>query len=163
MNESARLYVASNIALCYKINGMIIRIKRYIVVIKESSSVIESSLEILEKAYKMLEEFTKHKISEQEQAGIIKSFEFCYELSWKLMKKILIEKGVDVSSPKDIFREAARNKLIKDPAPWFEFLKKRNRTVHTYNLEIVNDVIEVIEEFKMEVENLIITVKDICK
>ena len=128
-------------------------------VIKESSDIIKSSLEILEKAYKMLEEFTKHKISEQEQAGIIKSFEFCYELSWKLMKKILTEKGVDVSSPKDIFREAARNKLIKDPVPWFEFLKKRNRVVHIYNLEIINNVIEVIEEFKMEVKSLIITVK----
>ena len=129
-------------------------------VIKESSNVIKSSLEILENAYKMLEDFTKHKTSEQEQAGIIKSFEFCYELSWKSMKKILTEKGVDVSSPKDIFREAARNNLIKDPVPWFEFLKKRNRAVHTYNLEIVKNVMEIIDEFKIEVRDLIESIKE---
>jgi nucleotidyltransferase substrate binding protein (TIGR01987 family) len=124
------------------------------------SNKIKYNLEILEKAYKMLESFITHKSSEQEQAGIIKSFEFCYELSWKIMKRILSEKGVDVSSPKDVFREAAKNKLINNPKPWFEFLKKRNRTVRTYNLEIVKDVMEVIDEFKIEVRDLINSIKE---
>jgi len=38
-----------------------------------------------------------------EKTGAIKCFEYCYELSWKLMRKILLKKGIETGSPRDKF------------------------------------------------------------
>jgi len=44
-----------------------------------------------------------------DRAGIIQYFEFCFELSWKTLKKILSFKGELVSNlgPRDVFRVSA--------------------------------------------------------
>ena len=72
-----------------------------------------------------------------ERAGIIQYFEFCFELSWKILKKILKYKGELVTNlgPRDIFRLGARYDLISDPEKWFQFLEDRNLTSHTYKEE----------------------------
>lgn len=121
------------------------------------------SIESLEKSFNVLKEFSKHDKTDQEKAGIIKAFEFCYELSWKAMKKVLFIKGIEVNSPKDTFREAARVGLIEDPLPWFHFLEKRNETVHTYDFEVVEKLIKVIPSFKKEVSKLIEALRDALK
>ena len=43
------------------------------------------------KAFKKFEMFRLHDKTEQEKAGIILAFEYCFELSWKLMKRLLEE------------------------------------------------------------------------
>jgi len=70
---------------------------------------------------------------EQKRAGTIQAFEYCYELSWKTMRKVLINKGIIANSPKDTFRAAAKVNLIDDPENWFDFIDLRNTTVHTYD------------------------------
>lgn len=71
------------------------------------------------------------------QSGIIQNFEVCYEISWKLMKKKLEENigrtEVDGVSRKELFRIAARNKLIDDVEKWFVFHEARNMTSHDYD------------------------------
>lgn len=120
------------------------------------------SIDGLIKAYSFLNSFSLNNPSEQEKAGIIKSFEFCYELSWKLLKKALFVKGLNITTPKDVFREAADANLINDPRVWFKFLEERNKTVHTYNLETVEGIIlKIIPQFKQEVEKIIETLKDV--
>jgi len=114
--------------------------------IKKKSSV---SIEGLTKA--ILDQFSEDLTTEKDKTGVIKAFEFCYELSWKLIKKVLLFKGVDVGSPRDAFREAALNGIIEDPTPWFDFLKMRNRTVHTYDLDVLDDIMEMLPVFKKEV------------
>lgn len=82
---------------------------------------------------------------EQKRAGAIQAFEYCYELSWKTMRKVLMNKGIIANSPKDTFRAAAKVNLIDDPDNWFDFIDLRNSTVHTYD---ERKAIEVIAEFE---------------
>jgi len=56
------------------------------------------------------------------------------------MKKILKFCGVNVETPRDTFREAAKLNLIADAEVWFSYLEKRNITVHTYQKEILDDL-----------------------
>lgn len=126
--------------------------------IKKKSSL---SIESLEKAFNFLEGFSVENCTEQEKAGIIKAFEMCYELSWKMLKKVLFIKGVNANTPKDVFREAAVAGLIADPKPWFKFLEERNKTVHTYSLETIEEILlKIIPEFKLEVEKVIMVLRD---
>lgn len=97
--------------------------------------------------------------TELERDGVIQRFEFTYELAWKFLKRILSFKGLEVNNPRDVFREAAHLKLIDDPLIWFEFLRKRNLTVHTYNAETANEIFESMPAFKIEVDKLVNTIK----
>lgn len=125
---------------------------------------IDINIKLLEQAFKRLKKFMQNNKTEQEQAGIVQAFEYCYELSWKIIKRVLSSKGIEVNSPKDTFREAGRNKIIEDVKRWFVFLETRNLTVHTYNVKILEEVMKIIPEFKDELELLINTLeKDYAK
>ena len=51
--------------------------------------------------------------NEAEKMGVVQAFEICYELSWRIMKKILRFRGADASGgARDIFREAAKLRLL---------------------------------------------------
>lgn len=71
--------------------------------------------------------------SKYEEAGKIKSFEICFEMSWKILKKILGMRGLEVLSPKETFRNAEIEGLIESSEDWFSYADKRNLTIHTYN------------------------------
>lgn len=113
----------------------------------------------LSKAQKRFETFRQHLKTDQEKAGAIQAFEYCYELAWKMLKRTLEQKGLEIGSPKDAFRYGAINKLIPDPEIWFEFQKKRNLTVHTYNEDMVEEIIKVFEKFSLELNTLIHNLK----
>ena len=93
----------------------------------------ETNISPLLKAFEKFETFRKNDKTEQEQAGIIQAFEYCFELSWKIMKRLLEERGRIANSPRETFRMAALEGFIVDPELWFDFIKKRNLTTHTYN------------------------------
>lgn len=107
------------------------------------------------KAQHLFEDFRQNMLTDRDKAGAVQAFEFCYELSWKTMKRILSVKGVDTQSPKDTFREAAVNHLISSPEPWFVFQLKRNLTVHTYQVETLNDVLSIFDEFSAELSSFL--------
>ena len=113
------------------------------------------NIEVLKKADRVLEKFMKNDKTEQEQAGIIQSFECCYELSWKIMKKVLNSEGLEVSTPKQVIREAGNAKIIDDVKLWIEFVNKRNLTVHTYNELVLKEIMEIMPKFKDELSKLI--------
>lgn len=112
-------------------------------------------------AYTTLKQGIKDTNSQLERDGLIKRFEYTYELSWKTLKKVLAFKGIDANSPRDVFRAAARTNLIQDPAVWFDFIDKRNLTSHTYSESTADEVIDVIPFFEKEVHKLITTIKNL--
>lgn len=107
------------------------------------------------KAYESFKKGLKEVSSELERDGAIQRFEFTYELTWKILKKILSFKGIDANSPRDVFREAAKQKLIDDPLVWFEFLKKRNLILYAYNQNYLQDIFKSLPDFKKEIAKLI--------
>ncbi len=111
------------------------------------------------KAQKTLEEALKEAESDLERDGAIQRFEYTYELIWKVLKKILSFKGVDVNSPRDVFRESAKQGIIEDPKIWFEFVKKRNLTVHTYNEDDAEEIFECLPCFRDELSKVVEKIK----
>ena len=53
----------------------------------------EINITSLLKAFKKFETFRLNSNSEQEKAGTIHAVEYCFELIWKTMKRLLAEKG----------------------------------------------------------------------
>jgi len=95
--------------------------------------------------------------NEAEKMGTVQAFEICYELSWRILKKVLQFRGVEVGAARDIFREAARLKLLNDAEQWFAYLKKRNITVHAYRKEILDDLFaNTAKEFLKDLDYLLV-------
>lgn len=108
------------------------------------------------KAFRKFELFYQEPIlTERDKAGVIHAFEYTFELCWKTMKRILEEEGRSADSPKSVFRIAATNNLIDDPEIWFEFLKKRNITSHTYDEDDADLVLSVCFDFSKEVRKFL--------
>ncbi|MDR1665597.1 MAG: nucleotidyltransferase substrate binding protein [Puniceicoccales bacterium] len=97
-----------------------------------------------------------------DRAGCIQAFEFCYELAWKFMRRLLIAKGISeeklAANPKNTFRIAAENYLIQNLEQWFVFILNRNLTVHTYNIQTAKEVYKVIPCFLQELNFFLNTV-----
>ncbi len=107
------------------------------------------------KASKKFEEFRIHLENEQYKAGAVKAFEYSYEVAWKTMKRLLEAQGKNPYTHREIFREAAASGLISDPKIWFEFIKMKNLTVHTYNEQNIEQIILGFEDFSKALQDLL--------
>lgn len=99
------------------------------------------------KAFAQLENAVeKGDYSELERQGLIKAFEFTYELAWNTLKDFLIEGGyVDLIGSKDTIRLAYKVGLIEDGDNWMNMIKSRNLSSHTYNKETAEEIQESIQ------------------
>jgi len=104
-----------------------------------------------ERAFQVLERgldlARQRPLSELEQQGLIKGFEFTHELAWNLLQDYLQHQGIaGIICSRDATRLAFQNELISDGEGWMAMIKARNQSSHTYNLEqaqsIARDVIE---------------------
>jgi len=114
----------------------------------------------LEKAYARLKETVGLPSTLINQDATIQRFEFCFELSWKLMQAILMENGIEAYGPKNSIRESAKLGLIDNPLEWFEFLKARNLTVHTYEEKVAQEVYKKAKDFVKVLKNFVENVKE---
>lgn len=90
-----------------------------------------------EKAFlKLKEAFSLTDLNELERNGLVQRYEFCLELSWKVMKDFLEDKGfVFKPSPKDTFRQAQEAKFIDYAQALIDGLDIRNELSHDYDGE----------------------------
>ena len=73
--------------------------------------------------------------------GLIQRFEYTHELAWNVLKDFLTEIGdVTIYGSKDATKEAFQAGLIKDGEVWMEMIKSRNKTSHTFNEEIADEI-----------------------
>ncbi len=75
----------------------------------------------------------------------IQRFEFCIELFWKALKRLLYDLGKDLTFPKEILQEAYQGHLIDDEQAWLMMLKDRNQASHTYHEGLADEVYENIK------------------
>ncbi len=112
------------------------------------------------KSREQFEKYRKNIDTEQNKAGAIQAFEYTYETAWKTMKRLLKSQGlVEVISPRQCFRGAAKIDLISDPKIWFYFLDIRNLTVHTYNEKNVETVISSFDQFSSALDEFVINLE----
>jgi len=90
----------------------------------------------------------------------VQRFEYTFEASWKLMQGLAKEykPGEDIKGPRASIKYAYSMGLIKDCEKWFEFLKIRNLTTHTYNEDSAVELFENVEEFIELVEYFLLKV-----
>ncbi|MGV3526942.1 MAG: nucleotidyltransferase substrate binding protein [Candidatus Sericytochromatia bacterium] len=73
-------------------------------------------------------------LSSLERQGLIKGYEFTYELAWNLMKDYFSYQGnVLITGSRDAIREAFQRGLIHDGESWMEMIGDRNKTAHIYH------------------------------
>lgn len=84
-------------------------------------------------------------LSSLEEQGLIKAFEYTYELSWLTLRDFLKGKGKsDLYGSRDVFREAFSLEILEKGEVWMEMIKHRNSTSHTYDEEMAEDILKVI-------------------
>lgn len=95
-----------------------------------------------QKALSQLTKFIeKGELSELEEQGIIKAFEYTYELAWNVIKDYYQEQGeVNIQGSRDALRLAFQRGLIADGDNWMKMIKSRIASVHTYNLEVAQQI-----------------------
>jgi nucleotidyltransferase substrate binding protein (TIGR01987 family) len=110
----------------------------------------ELNLEPLENALRQLEEGLKKAqldlTDELHRDGVIQRFEYSMDLAWKNIQRYLkVIAQIDeaaIRTKKDLFREAARLKLIADAEAWIQHYEARNETSHGYDQKIAIVVFE---------------------
>ena len=81
-------------------------------------------------------------LSDLERQGVIKAFEFTYELSWKLLRDYLLWQGISpIAGSRDAIREAFRLNLISDGHAWMAMLQERNRSLHIYDESTIDGIL----------------------
>ena len=88
-------------------------------------------------------------LSELEEQGLIRAFEFTHELSWLLLKDFLVDQGVSgISGSRDAVREAVVRELLSpgSEADWMAMIRSRNLTSHTYNPALAREIATLIVE-----------------
>lgn len=105
----------------------------------------------------------KKNLDPYQEAGIIQSFEFTFELSWKTLKDLLESMGVNAAFPRDVIKEAFATQLIKNGHVWLEMLEKRNVLSHTYNRQQASDAVALIRDhFFPNLEQVYLELKKKC-
>lgn len=76
--------------------------------------------------------------SDLEKEGTIQRFECTHELAWKVMKDYLVYEGITgIVGSRSATRETFNKGLITDGQTWMDMIESRNKTVHTYIDEIL--------------------------
>ena len=108
----------------------------------------EKAVNVLERIFSISK---KRKLTEAEKMGLIQSFEFTFELAWKLMKDFLVSKGIiEIIGSKDAIKQAFSDGIIQNGEVWMSMIDIRNETSHVYDEEIALRVVENISNLYIE-------------
>ncbi|MCW0482978.1 nucleotidyltransferase substrate binding protein [Gaoshiqia sediminis] len=98
----------------------------------------------LRKAFNQLARFVEHeKLNEMEEQGLIKAFEYTYELSWKTLQDLLRDKGYhQIAGPKPVIEQSFQDGYLTNGTGWMRMHQSRNLTSHTYDEETAREIID---------------------
>lgn len=110
----------------------------------------KQSIENLERALSRLKNAINTPLSEQSDLlidGTIQRFEFCIELFWKMLKRALLESGIESGTPREAIQEAYQAKWLNDEQLWIQMLQDRNRTSHVYEEEVAREIFSRVPKY----------------
>lgn len=90
--------------------------------------------------------------------GVIQRFEYTFELAWKMLKRYLEEYALEKAdhlSNRELFRRGYELGLLHDAETWFDYLRKRNLTSHTYDQATAEAVFQAAQAFAGDVHFLL--------
>lgn len=119
------------------------------------STKIKNSIANLGKALQRLDEALAIKEpNEITIDGSIQRFEFCIELLWKCIRRILVSEGIETKTPKETMRQAFHVGWLKNEETWLALLNARNQSSHLYDHEISREVYEKVKKHFPEMKSL---------
>ena len=79
--------------------------------------------------------FEPPELNLREQQGLVKAFEYTFELGWNTLRDLLRSRGNTgvMLGSRDAIREAFSAGLLNDGPVWMEMVRDRNLTSHVYN------------------------------
>ncbi|MDQ6989633.1 MAG: nucleotidyltransferase substrate binding protein [Mariprofundaceae bacterium] len=84
-------------------------------------------------------------LNELEEQGLIKAFEYNFELGWKVLKDLLEYQGITgLIGSRDAIREAFKQGLLADEVlaqVWMEMIKSRNLAAHAYDEAKMQEIV----------------------
>jgi len=88
------------------------------------------------------------KLSDLEKQGLIQAFEFTHELAWNVMKDYFDYQGSTelITGSRDATKEAFQKGIIQNGDDWMDMIKSRNKTCHTYNINVADDIVVKIQK-----------------
>ncbi|HJV66178.1 MAG TPA: nucleotidyltransferase substrate binding protein [Geomonas sp.] len=98
------------------------------------------ALKQLDDAMKLIQQ---RDLSVLEQQGVIQAFEYNYELAWNVLKDFYENQGEQgIQGSRDAIRVAFRRGLISNGEVWLQMIKSRALTLHAYNEEVADEILE---------------------
>ena len=97
----------------------------------------------------LVEENLGYIVDELIKEGLIQRFEYTHELAWNVMKDYALFQGNStIGGSRDATREAYKLQIIENADLWMDMIQSRNKTSHTYNEEIANEIYgKIIHEY----------------
>lgn len=108
------------------------------------------SIENLKRALSRLEEAINSSAAGHDSLlidGTIQRFEFCIELFWKVLRRALLENGIESGTPREAIQKAYQVRWLHDEQIWIQMLQDRNRTSHVYEEEIAQEIFSRVPEY----------------
>lgn len=128
------------------------------------------SLDNLENAYITLNECYNDYLNNQQSQFIqyisdacVKRFEYTLETSWKLAKRIFIQKYGKSEAEltmNNIFRFMEGYGYAKNWENWKEYYQKRNNTAHEYDFVKARVLLDLVPDFLVDVEYFLTKLKE---
>lgn len=93
--------------------------------------------------------------------SMIQRFEYTYSISLKMIKRYFangafVFENIDAMTFNEMIRQANKMGLLRSNLEkWDDFRQKRNLTSHTYDEEIAQQVVTIIEDFSLEAKFLL--------
>ena len=90
----------------------------------------------------------RERYDDLERAGLIKTFEFCFELSWKVLKDLLFYEGYGEKVPRAAICKSFEVDYIdeSDCETLLDALNKRNLLSHTFRCDVAQQAEGLIKE-----------------
>lgn len=104
-------------------------------------------------------------LSMLEKQGLIQSFEFTHELAWQLMKDYFAYQGnTAIMGSRDAIRTSFKAGLIDEGEIWMEMIKSRNKSSHTYNQQVADEIVTRVQtDYLTPLEALLTTMQGISR
>lgn len=99
-----------------------------------------------------------------ERQGLIQSFEYCFELSWNVIKDYYTFQGVSgIQGSRDSYQTALNRGLIQNGQVWMDMIESRILSVHSYDEETANKIInDITTRYNDELKKLLETMNTLA-
>jgi nucleotidyltransferase substrate binding protein (TIGR01987 family) len=118
---------------------------------------------------KVLKQLTRFleisELTEIEEQGVIKAFEYTFEFAWKTLQYLLKSEGIqNIANYKEVIESSLASGYISDKTAWEKMMDARNLTYFTYDEqnaeEMVEDIRTVYLTLFMELRNRLKVLKN---